>query len=178
MQHWHHRHRLITSWHHMTGVSAYRDNVTLGTGPVSPLTEAVCPLSRPAPAPARQTQPAARDTDTAGRAIIAVTSLTQTQHTNTADTKFDAANFSERSLFFAGLPMYFRFVSHREYFPMSYETSCTEPDRRAGPGRQRAWWPGPVSLKLPGWHRLDTGHMERRDCHQPTPTHQYFLFPH
>ena len=85
----------------MTGVSAYRDNVTLGTGPVSPLTEAVCPLSRPAPAPARQTQPAARDTDTAGRAIIAVTSLTQThQHTNTADTKFDAANFSERSLFF------------------------------------------------------------------------------
>ena len=84
----------------MTGVSAYRDNVTLGTGPVSPLTEAVCPLSRPAPAPARQTQPAARDTDTAGRAIIAVTSLTQThQHTNTADTKFDAANFSERSLF-------------------------------------------------------------------------------
>lgn len=91
-------------------------------------------------------------------------------------TKFDAADFSERNLFFAGLPMYIRFVSHREYFPMSYETSCTQPDRRPGPGRQRAWWPGLASLKLPGWHRLDTGHMERRDCHQPTLNISIFSF--
>ena len=81
--------------HDITGRSylAYRDNVTLCTGPVSALTEAVCltpELAATSPAQTRLDPAWARDTDVAG-ALCLFTSFSS--HKQSLEKLLDALNF-------------------------------------------------------------------------------------